>query len=106
MFNETLKTLRVSRGLQQSELAAALNLKQSSIGKYERGEQWPKIDTLIEMADFFDVSLDFLLDREDSSESSGIAKEQTWYFSKLSPEDQTKILEITKSFYKLQEKGE
>lgn len=63
MFNERLKELREDRGLTQDQLASELNVSRSQISNYETGKFEPDIETLIFLADFFNVSLDYLLCR-------------------------------------------
>ena len=60
-----LKSLRIEKNLTQNELANYLNCTQSAVGKYERGELEPNIETLSRLADFFDCSIDYLVGRED-----------------------------------------
>ncbi len=58
---ETLKKLRLSRGLSQQALAEKFSLTQQSIYKYENGLAEPDIETLKGFASFFGVSVDHLL---------------------------------------------
>ncbi|QPZ41501.1 helix-turn-helix transcriptional regulator [Bacillus halotolerans] len=62
-FGHKLKTLRKQRGLTQKELAEKLFLSQSSITRFEKDEILPTSETLSKIANFFDVSIDFLLNR-------------------------------------------
>ena len=55
-----LKELREQRRLNQERLAMKLNVSQSTISAYEVGERVPDLETLIAIADFFGVSLDYL----------------------------------------------
>lgn len=61
LFGKTLKHLRNSRDLTQSELAEILNLSQSQIKNWETGRFQPDIETLASIASFFNVSLDILV---------------------------------------------
>lgn len=61
-----LKELRIKRGISQVRLAMDLNLTQNSISRYETGEREADYDTLIAFADYFGVSVDYLLGRTDS----------------------------------------
>jgi len=65
MLGNRLRELRESKGLKQKELAAQLGLTEGAIGLYEIGRRNPPIDTLNKLADFFDVSVDYLLGRTD-----------------------------------------
>lgn len=61
-----LRELRKSRGISQLKLAMDLNTNQNTISRYETGEREPGITELITLADYFDVSVDYLLERTDN----------------------------------------
>lgn len=63
-----LKELRKKRGISQLKLAMDLNMNQNSISRYETGAREADYRTLIRFADYFDVSLDYLLERTDDPE--------------------------------------
>lgn len=58
-----IKSLRQKRGLSQQELAKLLFVNQTAVSQWERGSTNPSTDTAIALANFFDVSVDFLLGR-------------------------------------------
>ncbi|MBQ4140424.1 MAG: helix-turn-helix transcriptional regulator [Clostridia bacterium] len=58
-----LKELRKSRGITQLKLAIDLGMNQNSISRYESGEREADYRTLIAFADYFNVSVDYLLER-------------------------------------------
>ena len=59
---QNIKLLREMKGLSQKELARLLNISQQSIWKYEAGTCIPNIHVLREMSDFFDTSIEYLID--------------------------------------------
>lgn len=59
MTNITIKGLRKAAGMTQKELADAIGIDRSSIGKYETGTQ-PSSEVLMKLASFFNVSMDYL----------------------------------------------
>ena len=61
-----LKSLRKEKGISQLKLALDLNMSQNSISRYETGEREADYRTLILIADYFDVSIDYLLGRTDN----------------------------------------
>lgn len=61
-----LKQLRKAKGISQLNLAMHLNTNQNTISRYETGEREPAINELIKIADFFNVSVDYLLERTDN----------------------------------------
>ncbi len=60
-----LKELRKAKGISQLKLAMDLNTNQNTISRYETGEREPGIVELIKLADYFNVSIDYLLERTD-----------------------------------------
>lgn len=61
-----LKFLRKKLGISQLKLAMDLNMNQNSISRYETGEREADYATLIKFADYFNVSIDYLLERTDN----------------------------------------
>ena len=61
MQNNRLRYLREKEGLTQPNIAHALHIGQSTYNRYERGIREPDQETLKKIADYFHVSLDFLL---------------------------------------------
>lgn len=65
MFGERLASLRKSKGLSQYALAERLNFSRGQLANYEQGKREPDYNTLQKIADFFDVSVDYLIGRTD-----------------------------------------
>jgi len=66
-FGQRLRELRNRRGLSQRELAEIIGVSKSSANMYERDEREPSFRTLGAIADFFGVSMDYLLGRADEA---------------------------------------
>jgi transcriptional regulator with XRE-family HTH domain len=64
-YGQRLKLLRDEKRLSQEELGKVFHLSQSIIAHYEAGRKQPSLHTLNKLADFFNVSVDYLLDRTD-----------------------------------------
>lgn len=62
---KTIAQLRMEKGLRQKDLSNILSLSPSSISNYETGAYWPDLSTLCEIADYFNVTTDYLLGRTD-----------------------------------------
>lgn len=62
-----MKELRKKKGISQLRLATELNTTQNTISRYETGEREPGIDELIKIADYFNVSVDYLIGRTENS---------------------------------------
>lgn len=63
-----LKEIRKSKNISQLKMAMDLNTNQNTISRYETGEREPGINELIKIADYFNVSVDYLLERTDIPE--------------------------------------
>lgn len=92
-----LKELREQRKLNQEGLALKLNVSQSTISAYEVGERVPDLETLIAIADFFNVSLDYLAGLSDlkqqirQTDLSPNELEHLYTYRRLSDIDKEKI---------------
>jgi len=64
-FNDSLKALRQNKDLTQDALAKDLNIDRQTLSNYETSYKTPSIYLVIKIADFFNVSTDFLLCRTD-----------------------------------------
>lgn len=61
---ERIRELRKQNGLSQKEVAAQLGMQLTQYRRYENGERKPAIDFLIQIADMYGVTLDYLVGRE------------------------------------------
>ncbi|MBP5610849.1 MAG: helix-turn-helix transcriptional regulator [Clostridia bacterium] len=69
-----LKEIRLAKGITQLKLAMDLNMNQNSVSRYENQEREADYKTLIAFADYFHVSVDYLLGRTDDPETDGDPK--------------------------------
>ena len=65
-----LKARREKRGISQLKLAMDLDMNQNSISRYETGAREADYKSLIKFADYFDVSIDYLLERTDNPKTN------------------------------------
>ena len=100
-FAEKLRMLRKQKGLSQGEVARRLHFQRATYGQYEQGRRHPDYETLIKIADFYDISVDYLLGRESFAQVIDIkealedpTKSVTWGDQKLSDEERRKLLAI------------
>lgn len=63
-FGDRLRDLREARGLTQEQLGMLFSVKKGAISKYEKGRTTPDPTTISKLADYFDVTADFLLGRK------------------------------------------
>lgn len=71
-FGQRLRKLREEKKITQKELSKILNVSESAIGMYERGEREPNFETVDKIASFFEVETDYLLGRTDLIRESGV----------------------------------
>lgn len=64
VFKDNLKSLRTEKGIGQVELARALGLSKGIISMWENGLREPHMNALIKLADFFNITIDYLVGRE------------------------------------------
>ena len=64
-FGEKLKELRTEKGLSQRKFGELFGVCNQTVSFWETGSREPDLDALIKIADFFDVSIDFLLGRKE-----------------------------------------
>lgn len=69
-FAAILRELRKSRDLSQGDLAKALSVHQTAVSQWETGRTMPDIDTITQVARYFNVSTDYLLGRDDDPNPS------------------------------------
>ena len=63
-FNEKLLELRKEKGLSQEELGEKLGVTRQTVSKWELGNTSPKLDDLMKICDFFEISVDELIGNE------------------------------------------
>ena len=68
MYSNRFKDIRITKGLTQKQVADDFNLSVIAIQNYENLRRKPAYDILIALADYFDVSLDYLVGRSDTPE--------------------------------------
>lgn len=65
-FGERIRKLREDAGINQPQFAQALEVKTATINRYENDIREPEYATLIKIADYFNVSVDYLLGRTEN----------------------------------------
>lgn len=67
-MKNNLKLLRKSRGYTQIAVQMKTGIEQALLSKFENGERVPPTETLLRLADFYNVSIDYILCRTDNPE--------------------------------------
>lgn len=65
-----LKELRIKKGITQLRLAMELNMSQNTVSRYENESREAGYNELIKIADYFNVSIDYLLERTDNPKTN------------------------------------
>lgn len=76
MFSKRLREVRMRCGFTQQNMADKLNISLNGYQKYEQNERSPSLDCLVSIADIFDVSLDYLLCRDDFIQSHAVSSDE------------------------------
>ena len=110
MFRIVLKSLRENAGYSQAAFARKIGVAQSTVGNWESGSREPNIETLNKLSDFFGVSVDYLLGRDNPPEKkekpSTLTDEELSAIieivSGLSPENRNKLYELAEMYFEKQ----
>jgi len=65
-LNERLRALRLQKRLTQRAIASGVGISEGTVQKFEYGVAKPKLDTVVRLADYFNVSLDYLVGRSNN----------------------------------------
>lgn len=97
-FHERLRQLRKERGITLERLAEILKTTKSTLSRYENGVREPTIKFIQQLADFFEVSTDYLLGRTDIRDINAINDRKFWeIYDKLKTRNDLLVLfEYTK----------
>ena len=104
---KNLKKLRQEAGVSQQKLADIILVSQQSVNKYENKDVEPDVETLTKIAEFFDVSLDFLVgrtnvkemaDKTRLSDLSGDEAKLVREFRRLTDRQKKCIIELLESY--------
>ena len=93
MFSEKLKTLRKQRGITQEQLASSLGIGTSTIGMYESNIRKPSYKILKQIANYFNVSVDYLVNEAGLEDTFNL----DFYIERiqeLSPTEREKVLDF------------
>lgn len=72
MFSKRLRKMRMKRGFTQQSMADKLQISLNAYQKYEQAERSPSFDCLVHIADILEVSIDYLLGRDDFLIACGV----------------------------------
>lgn len=101
MFSDALRELRKQKKLNQSALAEIVGMSQATIAAWENGTRKPDVETISFLADYFGVTVDYLMGRDEHvQEEQGTVpaylQESYDLLLQLTPEEYADILEMAK----------
>ena len=70
IFSEHLRDLRLKHGMTQEEVGKIIGVKRYAVYSYEKGRACPEMKGLVALADYFEVSMDYLAGRTDKRETN------------------------------------
>lgn len=102
---ENLKKIRLQQGFTQKDIAQKLKTSQQVYSRYERGDHEPDMQTLCKLADIFEVSVDYLLGRENEKTvtTKGATDIATNYLKELGLENDKRFKDFAKLYSRLPE---
>lgn len=65
MFGKRLKQLREDNDLRQEDVGKIVNVEKSTVSQWESGKRTPDVETIMKLADYFNVSIDYILGKTD-----------------------------------------
>ena len=95
VIGENIKRYRLQNGWTQQELGAKIGISKNAIGNYEKGFRSPKKDTMFDLANAFNISIDDLFPPIQNDSSSNVSQIQSIY-DELNPPRQVKVLNYAK----------
>ena len=98
-FGKKLRDYREEKGFSQADLAKQIDSYYSIIGKYERDEIKPSIDTSAKIADALNVTIDFLVKDGEYQNIDKDALKRLKLLKKLNPEDKDYIYALMDAFF-------
>lgn len=110
-----LKELRLQRKYKQIEIADVLNCSQGVYSRYESAEREPPFDIIVKLADFYGVSVDYLMGRGDNEQPAPspapkvdimVRSDIPNYLEKLNPKNRALLEEMARKLFELQQQEE
>ena len=103
---ERLKVLRESKGVTQSQLGEFIGAKKSAVSLWESGKRQPDQETLVRLAAYFEVTVDYLLGRDEQPAPQidiMIRSDMPRYLAQLNPQNRALLEEMARKLFELQQ---
>ena len=99
MFSDELRKLRKQKKLNQAALAEIVGMSQATVAAWENGTRKPDVETISYLADYFGVTVDYLMGRDEPAAAPAVPerlKESYALFQQLTDEEYAEIIEMAK----------
>lgn len=97
---ERLRNLRAQSGKNQDAVAEECGISRIALARYEGGQRVPKSNILARLAEYYGVTVDYLMGRDEPEQDEVVVPphlQETWaLFQQLTPEEQNEIREMAK----------
>jgi transcriptional regulator with XRE-family HTH domain len=97
-IGDRIAYLRKTKRISQTDLAKSIGASREAIGKYERNEAMPSVETAKKIADIFDVTLDYLVDETAAAAFDKQTVKRIQDIEVLSPDDKSHIFALMDAF--------
>jgi len=97
-IGERVALLRKQKGWSQTDLAKSVGASREAIGKYERGEASPSVETAKKIADALDVTLDYLVDESSAPSFDKKTVQRIQMIQQLGDQEQSHIFALLDAF--------
>lgn len=91
---KNLKILRENRGITQRKCANDLNISKTALCYYEQGKISPSVDTIIQIADYFGCSVDYLVGHQMRDSTQGLTPAQKQLFYDIQKFDEADFMRV------------
>lgn len=97
-IGDRIAQLRKQNGWSQTELAGKIGASREAIGKYERNEAMPSVETAKKIADAFSVTVDYLVDETATPNFDKLTVKRLKEIETLTPEDKSHLMALMDAF--------
>ncbi|MBW3469830.1 helix-turn-helix domain-containing protein [Arthrospiribacter ruber] len=97
-IGDRIAQLRKQNGWSQTELAGKIGASREAIGKYERNEALPSVETAKKIAEAFSVTVDYLVDETATPTFDKLTVKRLQEIENLSPEEKSHLMALMDAF--------
>jgi len=97
-IGDRIAYLRKAKGISQTDLAKSISASREAIGKYERNEAMPSVETAKKIADVFEVTLDYLVDESATATFDKQTVKRIQDIEVLNPDDKKHLFALMDAF--------